>query len=89
MNHPDTTLKDCIHIEKGIIPEDMCDYIVDEIEKKEWKPHQWYDVADGSYNSEKTKELDIQAATSELQKLLTPILFEATARYGEKFVYPS
>ena len=81
MNHPDTTLKDCIHIEKGIIPEDMCDYIVEEIENKEWKPHTWYDNADSSYITEKTKELDIQPITSEFQKLLSPILLEVTRRY--------
>ena len=89
MNHPDTILKDCIHIERGIIPEDMCDYIVDEIENKKWKPHTWYDNADSSYTTEKTKELDVQATTADLQKLLSPILFKATLKYCEKFVYPA
>ena len=89
MNHPDTTLKDCIHIEKGIIPEDMCDYIVEDIETREWKPHTWYNPVAGSYKSEKTKELDIQPITAEPQKLLSPILFEANRRYCEKFVYPT
>ena len=89
MNHPDTTLKDCIHIEKGIIPEDMCDYIVEEIENKEWKPHTWYDNADSSYITEKTKALDIQPITSEFQQLLSPILLEVTRRYCKKFVYPA
>ena len=36
MNKPDTQLKDLIHIERGLIPQNLCDYIVDEIEKNEW-----------------------------------------------------
>ena len=87
MNHPDTTLKDCIHIEKGIIPEDMCDYIVEEIEKKEWKPHTWYNAGNDSYGSEETMELDVQPATPELQQLLTPIIIQAGAAYNQKFAY--
>ena len=42
MNKYDTQLRDLIHVEKGIIPANLCDYLVEEIEKNEWHPHTWY-----------------------------------------------
>ena len=58
MNNPNTQLKDLIHIERGLIPTNLCDYIVDEIEKKEWRPHSWYNNVQGTFGSEETKELE-------------------------------
>ena len=37
MNKYDTQLRDLIHVEKGIIPANLCDYLVEEIEKNEKK----------------------------------------------------
>ena len=51
MNDPRTQLKDLIHVEKGIIPANLCDYIIEDIEKREWKPHTWYNNVQGSYLS--------------------------------------
>ena len=42
MNDPRTQLKDLIHVEKGIIPANLCDHIIQDIETREWKPHTWY-----------------------------------------------
>ena len=42
MNKYDTQLRDLIHVEKGIIPANLCEYLVEEIEKNEWRPHTWY-----------------------------------------------
>ena len=39
MNDPRTQLKDLIHVEKGIIPANLCDHIIQDIETREWKPH--------------------------------------------------
>jgi len=39
MNKYDTQLRDLIHVEKGIIPANLCEYLVEEIEKNEWRPH--------------------------------------------------
>ena len=33
MNKYDTQLRDLIHVEKGIIPANLCEYLVEEIEK--------------------------------------------------------
>ena len=89
MNNPNTTLKDCIHTEKGIIPENLCDFIIKDTETREWKPHTWYNAQADSYGSEETMELDTQAATPELQQLLTPIIIQAGAIYNQKYTYPS
>ena len=84
MNNPNTQLKDLIHIEQ-LIPKNLCDYIVDEIEKKEWRPHSWYNNVQGTFGSEETKELDVQNITAEHQQLLTPFMISAGASYNAKY----
>ena len=44
MNDPRTQLKDLIHVEKGIIPANLCDHIIQDIETREWRPHTWYNA---------------------------------------------
>ena len=85
MNNPNTQLKDLIHIERGLIATNLCDYIVDEIEKKEWRPHSWYNNVQGTFGSEETKELDVQNITAEHQQLLTPFMISAGASYNAKY----
>jgi predicted 2-oxoglutarate/Fe(II)-dependent dioxygenase YbiX len=85
MNKPDTQLKELIHVERGIIPQNLCDYIVDEIEKNEWRPHSWYNNVQGTFGSEETKELDVQNITAEHQQLLTPFMIQAGAAYNAKY----
>ena len=87
MNNPRTQLKDLIHVEKGIIPANLCDYIIQDIETREWRPHTWYNNVQGSYVSEETMELDVQGITPELQQLLTPIMIQAGAAYNQKYAY--
>ena len=89
MNDPRTQLKDLIHVEKGIIPANLCEYIIKDTETRPWKPHTWYNSTADSYGSEKTMELDVQPATQELQDLLTPIIIQAGPIYNEKYTYPS
>ena len=85
MNKPDTQLKELIHVERGIIPQNLCDYIVDQIEKNEWRPHSWYNNVQGTFGSEETKELDVQNITAEHQQLLTPFMISAGASYNAKY----
>ena len=87
MNDPRTQLKDLIHVEKGIIPANLCDHIVKDIETREWKPHTWYNSQNDSFGSEETMELDVQGITSELQQLLTPIMIQAGTAYNQKYSY--
>ena len=87
MNDPRTQLKDLIHIEKGIIPANLCDHIIQNIETRPWKPHTWYNNVADTYGSEETMELDVQSITSELQQLLTPIMIQAGSAYNQKYSY--
>jgi len=85
MNNPNTQLKDLIHVERGLIPANLCDYLVDAIEKNEWRPHSWYNAANGTFGSEETMELDVQNITDDLQQLLTPFMIQAGASYNAKY----
>ena len=85
MNKPDTQLKELIHVERGIIPQNLYDYIVDQIEKNEWRPHSWYNNVANTFGSEETKELDVQNITAEHQQLLTPFMISAGASYNAKY----
>ena len=87
MNDPRTQLKELIHVEKGIIPANLCDHIIQDTEKREWKPHTWYSATDDTYGSEDTMELDVQNITPELQQLLTPIMIQAGTKYNQKYAY--
>ena len=87
MNDPRTQLKDLIHVEKGIIPANLCEHIISDIETREWRPHTWYNSVQGSYGSEETMELDVQSITPELQQLLTPIMIQAGSAYNQKYAY--
>jgi predicted 2-oxoglutarate/Fe(II)-dependent dioxygenase YbiX len=85
MSYGNQTLKDCIFVEKNIIPESVCQYIIETIDKRDWRPHSWYNVNNNSFNSEETMELDVQTATDDLNSLLVPYIIQAGALYNEKF----
>jgi hypothetical protein len=76
-NKPNTKLDECIYVAEQIIPADLCDAIVQDIEKRPWKPHQWYNNVTNTSRSEETMELDVQHAVPELHKAITPFVVEA------------
>jgi len=86
-NSPNTALKDLIHVEKGIIPAGVCDFIIKDIETREWSAHTWYNSANGSFGSEETMELDVQGTTDELQALLTPYVIQMGSIYNNMVLY--
>lgn len=87
MNNQNTQLKQCIYIEKGIIPSNICDYIIDETEKREWSPHQWHSSQTNTFYSEETKELDVQQTNEELQSIINPFMIRAGAEYNHRFSF--
>lgn len=87
LNNPESKLKDLIVVEKGLIPKDVCDHVIQTIEKRDWAPHTWYNAQAGTFGSEATMELDVQNTTEELQELLTPYVIAAGASYNEKAHY--
>ena len=86
-NNPKTTLQDTIFIVRKIIPDNLCDFVVQEIEKREWKPHTWYSATNNTFGSEETMELDVQGTSPELQQLLTPIIIQAGGAYNQNFAF--
>ena len=88
MNNPSTKLEDLIHVERGIIPSHLCDSIIEYIETKEWKPHEWYNSSTGKSGSEEEMELDIQPATPEVQKILGKYVVESGLIYTKIYAFP-
>ena len=86
-NKPDIKLDECIYVAEKVIPADLCDAIVKDIETREWQPHTWYNNVSDSYNSEETKELDIQYATAPLQKEIKNYVIEAGKIYNKNYAY--
>jgi len=86
-NKPDTKLDECIFIAEKIIPTDLCDSIVQDIETREWKPHTWYNNVTDTNSSEQTMELDVQNTTPELQKVLSNFVVEAGRIYNQNYAY--
>ena len=86
-NKPDTKLDECIFVVEKIIPADLCDSIVQDIETRSWSPHVWYQPDTGSHVSEETMELDIQHATPQLQKILSEYVIEAGRKYNQTYSY--
>ena len=68
-------------IVKNTISKEICQSLVEENNKKEWKKHTWNNYADGSNTSEPTKELDIMPCTREQQDKITPALVKALDEY--------
>ena len=85
MNNYNTQLCDLIYVERGIIPSDLCDSLVEEIKDNEWTPHTWN--SGSSLWSEDTMELDVQYPNSEHQELLTPFIFQAGDVYNMRYSF--
>lgn len=89
LNNSEAKLKDLIHVEKNIIPDNICDYVIKDIESREWRPHTWYNSQSNTISNELSMELDVQNTTEDLQKLLSPYIVEAGYFYNQKYHYKS
>ena len=87
-NKPDTKLDECIYVAERIIPADLCDLIVKDIETRPWGPHTWYNEVTDSHSSKQTMELDVQNTTPELQRVLANFVVEAGKIYNKNYSYP-
>ena len=68
-------------IVKNTIPKEICQSLIDENNKKEWKKHIWNNYTTGENTSESTKELDVMPCTPEQQDKVTPALTQALDEY--------
>ena len=81
------TIEDYIYVENHI-PIELCEALIDECKKKEWKKHTWNDYTTGISISEETKELDVMPCTQEQQNKITPYLIKALEDYQIKNSWP-
>ena len=81
------TIEDYIYVENHI-PVELCEALIDECNKKEWKKHAWNSYATGISNSEPEKELDVMNGTQEQQNKITPYLVKALEEYQIKYSVP-
>ena len=82
-----STIEDYIYVENHI-PVELCEELIDECNKKEWKKHIWNSYATGTYGSEPEKELDVMNCTQEQQNKITPYLVKALDEYQIKYSVP-
>ena len=87
MNNPNSKLKDFIHHQKNIIPEQLCDDVVEIIKSRAWTPHTWYSPSDRTSVPEQTKELDVQDSTMEFMTMLSPYLHQTFSNYSAKYKF--
>ena len=71
---------------ENIMPKKFCEDFIQLTHKQEWEKHHWT-YSDERFNelSHKTKELDIQQSTVEMQDVLIPHIQKATEIYLKKF----
>ena len=82
-----STIEDYIYVGNHI-PVEVCEELIDECNKKEWKKHKWNNYAEGTFMSEETKELDVMPCTQDQQNKITPHLAKALEEYQEKHSVP-
>ena len=70
------------------IPKDLCESLIDECNKKQWKKHTWYDYGRDQAGSMPEKELDVMPCTQEQQNKITPHLIKALEEYQNKYSKP-
>ena len=63
------------------IPKELCESLVKENNKKQWKRHTWNNSLNNSNVSEQTKELDVMDCTTQQQTNITPSLVKALDEY--------
>ena len=81
------TIEDYIYVENHI-PVELCESLIDECNKKEWKKHTWNNYTTGENTAESTKELDVMPCTQEQQDKITPYLIKALENYQVKYSWP-
>ena len=81
------TIEDYVYVKKHI-PVELCESLIDECNKKEWKKHLWYNKYTDEEESNATKELDIMLCTQEQQNKLAPYIEKALKEYQVKNSWP-
>lgn len=78
---------DYIHVERGVIPAEVCERLLAMIKAERWQPNTWYDPAVDQTYSEDTLEPDALFANDEMHQMLGPPVSQAARSYVDKFAY--
>ena len=74
-------LKDYIFKYK-LLPDDLCDQLIERINKRKWSDHHWYDPKDNGHNNYKDfKTLKDNVASSKIFPLLKDLCIEFNNKY--------
>ena len=79
-------IEDYIYV-TNVIPSEVCDSLITDIEKNTWSPHTWYNPNTDVSTSEETKELDVLGANIEHHNILSPYIIEAARQYNSIYAY--
>lgn len=79
-------IADYIYVTK-LIPEDICNFIIKENNRKKWSKHVWHNVDNNTLISEKTMELDVLPSDQNTHEILVPFVIEAAKEYNQKYAY--
>jgi predicted 2-oxoglutarate/Fe(II)-dependent dioxygenase YbiX len=86
MNNFNAELKDLIYVNKQVIPTDVCDSVLENINQKEWEKHRWNNKNNYQFSYD-TKELDVQEATPDLDGILAPYILQTIDNYIENYFF--
>lgn len=80
-------LADYIHVERGIIPGDVCERLLAMIGAREWQANTWYDSTTNETYSENSLEPDALFADDAMHEMLAPSIVGAARAYVDKFAW--
>lgn len=89
MNSENVTLKMLIDVRKNVIPNDICNSIIKNIENKEWIKHGWSKIntKESYFLENDDSELDMQQCDAELHQILSPFITKSIIDYNEKYFF--
>lgn len=82
-NIENNPLKYFVRVEKGLIPKEICKFIIDSISKESWQKHTWSHKDKKETFSYTKKELDVFYITSELEYILNPFISKSIKLYND------
>jgi len=89
LNNQNTTLKELIFKKDKIIPKELCNLILSEINSTQWESHSWYGKVDRKSYYKGSEEPDVQYIEEDLWTLISPYIFHTLKEYESNFLYSS
>ena len=78
---------DFIEVRKSIIPPLVCQNVISEAEKREWRPHKWYSYGEDEFSVDAQKNHYIQNTDPNIQGFLNPYICQSLNDYAAKNIF--